>query len=506
MHGLNKFRMRRKATIWSVLAASFLAACVSVGPARAQAPGRGRVYIILWFITDDSQLAQDDTAAKRLAAYLTQQGVRATFLVSAEKARAIERRNRQDVIGALAQHEIGYYLEHPGQGGLDANAGTGRNLERQVRSERTGLADVRRVLGQSPTCYDGAEAILTPALYATLQKWGMKVRFHRGRWPAAYEKPFWHEGLLNIYTSRETQQLRPDSNWSNLAEARARFQDFRFRVSSRREGTLLNVCFRPAEFVQQADPAKEEGARASGGRDSTESPAVKSPEESEKAFSYFESLVTYLKSSSGVEFVTASAALGMLRDTAQRRVFSRAEIGDIAKFVEPEISFQDHEDYILAPSEVLYLLAKSIAVIIRRQPYEPILLDGTPSGPDSSPPESGPPLLEVPWDQFATAALEVAGYVSKQDQVPDAVRVGNSTVSPARFLRALAQVTQTLQLKGEFPESVQFGAARLSVGDYLEGESSAPLGESATGQDPLQRGLAKLQAWTFKPARFQTQR
>jgi hypothetical protein len=495
-----------KTTIWIILAATILGAFVSVDSARAQAPSRGRVYIILWFITDDSQLAQGDTAAKRLAAYLTQQGVRATFLVSAEKARALERRNRQDVIGALAQHEIGYYSERLGQGELDANADAGKSMEEWVRRERTDLDEVRRVLGQSPACYGGAEAALSPALYAVLQKWGMKVHFHRGQWAAANGKPFWYEGLLNVFTTRESRQLRPDSGWSNRAEAQARFQDFRFRVSSHREGTLLNVCFRPAEFVQQANPAKEEAARASGGHGPTESPAVKSPEESEKTFSYFESLVTYLKSSSGVEFVTASAALGMLRDTAQRRVYSRVELGDIAKFVEPAVVFQNHEDYILTPSEVFFLLAKSVAGVIRRQTYEPILLDGTPFGPASPPSETAPPTVEVPWDQFASAALEVADYVSKQDQVPDAVRVGNATVSPASFLVALAQVTQILQLKGEPPESVRFGAAHLNVGNYLEGESSGPPGESTTGQGPPQRGPAKLQAWTFKPARFQTQR
>ena len=494
-----------KTTIWILLAATLLAALVSVDSARAQAPGRGRVYIILWFITDDSHLAQGDTAAKRLAAYLTQQGVRATFLVSAEKARALERRNRQDVIGALAQHEIGYYSERLGQGELDANADAGKNLEEWVRSERADLDDVRRVLGQSPACYGGAEAVLSPALYAALQKWGMKVYFHRGQWSAANEKPFWHEGLLNISTSRETQQLRPDSGWSNLAEARARFQDFHFRVSSHREGTLLNVCFGPAEFVQQANPAKEEVAQTSGGHDPTDSPAVKSPEESEKAFSYFESLVTYLKSSSGVEFVTASTALGMLRDTAQRRVYSRVELGNVAKFVEPAVVFQNHEDYILTPGEVFFLLAKSVAGVIRRQTYEPILLDGTPFGPASPPPEAGPSTVEVSWEQFASAAREVADYASKENRVPEAVRVGNATVSPASFLVALAQVTQILQLKGEPPESVQFGAAHLNVGDYLEGESSGPGGEPAKGQGPAQKGPAKLEAWTFKPARFQTQ-
>src|SRR4030042_1188091 len=82
------------------------------GPgARAQAvnPSPGKVYVILWFDTEDYILPQSDDAAKRLAVFLTQQGIRATFKVVGEKARVLERRGRRDVIGALAQHEIGYH-------------------------------------------------------------------------------------------------------------------------------------------------------------------------------------------------------------------------------------------------------------------------------------------------------------------------------------------------------------------------------------------------------------
>ena len=270
-----------KTTVRAILLAAIVVASVAAGPLTAQTPGRGRVYIILWLITDDSQMPQADAAAKRLAVCLTQQGIRATFLVSAEKAHALEQRNREDVIGALAQHDIGYYSERFGQPEPGASPGAVKSREEWVRRDREDLDEVRRLLGQAPACYGGVETPLAPALYATLQKWGMKLYFHQERGAAGNGKPYRYEGLLNIFTSRETQQLRPDSNWSNLAEARARFQDFRFRVSSRREGTLLNLWFRPSEFVQQASPAKERAAGAGGNHAPLETSRVRSPEDSE---------------------------------------------------------------------------------------------------------------------------------------------------------------------------------------------------------------------------------
>jgi hypothetical protein len=468
-----------------------------VNSARAQAPGREHVYVLVWLISADHRLPQTDTAAKRLAVYLSQQNIRATFLVGAEAARTLERRGREDVIGALSQHEIAFYSERLGELAAAGRAG-GTNAEEILRRERADLDDVRRVLGQSPVWFSGAGGALAPAVYAALQKWRIRAYFYPGQGPAANTKPFWYEGLLHIFAGRESEQLRPDASWSNLAEARARFQDFHFRVSSHRGGTLLNVWFSPSEFVQERGLAGGDETSAPRGLDSTAPPTLKSPEASEKAFSYFESLVTYLKSSSGVKFVTASDAFFMLRDTAQRRVYSRVEIGNVAKFVEPEVAFQTHEDHLLAPSEVFYLLAKFVAGVVRRQTYEPILLDGTPFGP-ASPGAPGPSAAEVGWDEFAAAALEAADYVSKEDRVPDAVRVGSSTVSPASFLVALARVTQTLQLKGEAPETVQFGAAHLSLEEFA-GEMAGLTSEPATGSLPWRP--AGLQAWTYKPARL----
>ena len=70
------------ATLMALLGASLLLA-VQVS-ARAGAP----VYVTLWFDTEDYLLPQDDDATKRLAELLTRLGVRATFKIVGESARA----------------------------------------------------------------------------------------------------------------------------------------------------------------------------------------------------------------------------------------------------------------------------------------------------------------------------------------------------------------------------------------------------------------------------------
>src|SRR5436309_5761844 len=76
-------------------------------------PARGadaaKVYVVLWFDTEDYILPASDDAALHVAQFLTREGVRATFKVVGEKARTLERRGRTDVIEALKKHEIGYH-------------------------------------------------------------------------------------------------------------------------------------------------------------------------------------------------------------------------------------------------------------------------------------------------------------------------------------------------------------------------------------------------------------
>lgn len=482
--------------------------------AQAEARSPGRVYVILWFDTEDYILPQSDDAAKRLAAFLTEQGVRATFKLVGEKGRTLERRGRRDVIGALAQHEIGYHSnthsQHPTVAEYESALGWETGVDEFTRRERPGFDDLRRIFGQAPTCYGQAGSSWAPQAYAALKKWGVKVYLDEGKHVGLNGKPFWYGGLLNIFNTAEGATLRPseNGNW-NLGEAKARFQQYYVRMTDQRGGGVISLYFHPCEFVHRefwdgvnfsagANPPPEEWKL----------PPTKSPEESEKSFKNFEELVTYMKSFPRVEFVTASQALKLFPDRAQKHAFSTKELADIAKQVDAEVSFQVHDDYTLSASEVLALLARFVAAVARKTPSEPILLDGTPYGPSTSPVELKEK-IQVPWSQFSRTVVDVADFVEKQSKVPDAVWLGSTAVPPESFLVALAQVTTTLVVKGEPPETVSVGPARLAAAQYVADDAPDlwgwvifPKGFHA----PQMMTLAKLQAWTLKPARLQGSR
>jgi hypothetical protein len=479
----------------------------------AQLPNPGRVYVLIWFDTEDYILPQSDDAAKRLAVFLTQQGIQATFKVVGEKARTLERRGRSDVIGALAQHEIGYHSnthsQHPTPAEYEDPLDWEKGVEEFTRRERSGYDDVRRIFGQTPICYGQPGSSWAPQSYAALEKWGVKVYLDEGDQVGLKGKPFWYGGLLNIFNTQEGQKLRPNDDWSNLADAEARFQEFYLRLTSRRDGGVISLYFHPCEFVHQefwdgvnfahgANPPREEWKL----------PPMKTPEESEKAFKYFEDLVTYMKSFPRVEFVTASQALRLFRDTAQKRVYTKEDVAEIAKQVDPEVSFQVHDDYTLTASEVFLVLNKYVAGVVQRSAAQPILLDTTPYGPDSHRVQLKQP-IEVPWSQFSRTVLDVADYVEKNDQIPGEVWFGSRAVPPESYLVALAQVASRLLIKAEAPESVEVGPAHLAAEQYVADDSPRlwgwvifPPGFDA----PHLMSLAKLQAWTLKPATLATGR
>src|SRR5438270_525310 len=138
------------------LLAIILAAAFTAIPARA-AETPGKVYVILWFDTEDYLLPASDDAALHLADWLSSEGIRATFKVVGEKARTLERRGRGDVIAALKKHEIGYHSNYhstqPSPAIYLSTLGWDEGVAEFDRRERAGVEDVARAFGQRPTCY-----------------------------------------------------------------------------------------------------------------------------------------------------------------------------------------------------------------------------------------------------------------------------------------------------------------------------------------------------------------
>jgi hypothetical protein len=509
----------------SAAALAFLAAFLSAGalqaePASSLAPQgasgvhkAGPVYVILWFDTEDYVLPQSDDSAKRIAEFLTSQGVHATFKVVGEKARTLERRHRDDVIAALNKHAIVYHSNyhswHASPAEFEEPLDWQYGVEEFIRREQPGIDDIRRIFGRMPTAYGQPGSSWCPEAQPALRKMGVHIYLDDGEQIGLDGKPFWYGGILNIFNMKYISDFRPNNDWTNVEQVKANFNKA-YTALSQSGGGLISIYFHPCEFIHKEfwDAVNfSHGAEPS--RSEWKLPPVKTPEEQARSFAFLEKFVEYMKTLP-VHFVTAPETLGLYPDAAQTRSFSRQDLTEIARKVGPDASFQVYKDYDLSASEVLWLLNTYVSRVIAKAPSQFIDLQGTPLGPSSDATDAAKSgEVKVPWYQFKWAVQDVENALHANAQVPTVVWIGGNPYPPASYLVALAHVAGSLLEDKQPPPEVTLAPAQLEAAKYVAKNTpqiwSWPIFRPGFNGKHL-LDLARLQAWTLKPAQLETAR
>ena len=187
---------------WAYCLAALCVLLASTVPVAAAQPSP-KIYVILWFDTEDYILPASDDSAQHIAEFLSHEGIRATFKVVGEKARTLERRGRTDVIAALNRHEIGYHSNfhstQPSPAMYCSNLGWDEGVAEFERRERPGYEDVKRIFGVTPSCYGQPGSSWAPQSYGAMKNWGMEVYLDAGRHVRLDDRPCYYCGMLNLY-------------------------------------------------------------------------------------------------------------------------------------------------------------------------------------------------------------------------------------------------------------------------------------------------------------------
>lgn len=471
-----------------------------------QKPPSAKVYIVLWFDTEDYILPPSDDAAKRLATFLTEQDIQATFKIVGEKARTLEGRHRADVIAALEKHAIGYHAnthsQHPTPAEYESLLDWETGVAEFTRRERPGFDDVQRIFGQKPCCYGQPGSSWAPQAFPALANWGVGLYLDEAEHVGLNGQPFYYGGLLNIFNTKEGPQLRPNDDWTNLEESKTKFHQFYEQMSSN-GGGLISLYFHPCEFIHSQFWDMNFARGANPPREQWQIFPLRPTDSRERAFHYFEQLILYMKSFPEIQFITGPQAIRIYADGALGHKFSTSEIAEIASHVEPEVNFQDRKTYTLSPAEILTLIAEQMATQPDRPATDSFTLPITVYGPSQPSPQLSKP-VEVPWSQFERSVQDLRRYIQHNHQIPSAVWLGSRPVSPEAFLVAMARVTGENRKAGAPPDKVTIAPARLATEKYVGADSpelwSWPIFPQGFHSGHLVE-LARLQAWTLKPAR-----
>lgn len=472
-------------------------------------PAQPPVFVTLWFDTEDYILPQDDDAAKRVAELLTSLGVRATFKVVGEKARVLEQRGRRDVIDALKKHDIGYHSNTHSQQPTVAvylqNAGWEDGQAEFVRREEQGVEDVERIFGVRPSAYGQPGSAWAPQTYPALRALGIPVYLDEADHVGLDDQPFYYGGLLNVFRMRSNLVRMALSGGHALDEGEAAFRKAYEGLRARGGGTI-SIYYHPNEWVQtEFWDAVNFGRGANPPRSAWKRPGVRPREETERAFADFERFIRFIKAQEGVRFVTARELAALYADRALMRSFSRDDLRELARAARREITFRTFGDYALSAADTFALLTDAGAALGRadRVPSASRLsvIDGPARPFVASTGRLRSPAF--PWPAFAAAARDVSAYVHRFSRMPDEVWVGAESLSPADYLATLGGAIEQTIAAGQPPAVVDRLAGRFTSDRYVAEDTPALWGWVIFPEGfhaPHLMELARLQAWTLKPA------
>ena len=140
------------------------------------------MHIYLCFDVEDLVHPDSDDIPRDIATMLADDGVVASMYVVGEKARLWERRGRWDVIGAVAQHDVGLHTDHhsvhPTVSEYLAEKGWEDGVAEALRQEGPGAADLARLFGQYPSSWATSGSSWAPQIPAATRRLGLPANVY----------------------------------------------------------------------------------------------------------------------------------------------------------------------------------------------------------------------------------------------------------------------------------------------------------------------------------------
>jgi Polysaccharide deacetylase len=468
------------------------------------------VFVTLWFDTEDYILPQSDDAAKRVAETLTRLGIRATFKIVGEKARTLERRKRMDVITALKKHEIGYHSNTHSQQPTIAvylqHTGWEDGAAEFYRREAQGVRDIERIFGVTPSCYGQPGAAWASQTYPALKRMGIGMYLDEGDHVGIDDQPFYFGGMLNVFKMRSNVARMELTGGESLTAGKTKFRAIYNKLRAQGGGTI-SIYYHPCEWVHTEF---WDGVNFRRGANPPQSqwklPATRPAAETEAAFGDFEQYMKFIKEQPGARFVTATELMKLHADGALTHNFTRDEIVTIAQSVQKEITFLKMSSFTLSPADSFSLLTEAYLSFLKKE-KGPVKLNPI-YGPTHTfePAAGGSKLTKVKRGEFYDAVLQASQFRRAHGRMPDEIWIGTSSISPSDFLATLGAAIEDWKNADDSLSDIVLREGKFTADRFVAQDSTQLWGWVIFPENfhaPKIVELARLQAWTLKPAVLQ---
>jgi hypothetical protein len=462
-----------------------------------------KTYVTVVFDVEDyiSPVADSvDEIPKWLAETMTEVGVKGTFFVIGEKARSLEERGRQDVIEAMAAHDIGSHTNlgsiHPTVTEILEYADWDRGVQVMLENESIGFEELERIFGVPVSSLARHGGSYGPQLVYALGQMGKGYVYSPVQLPGKHA--VWFCNTLNFhgdYGAFDDSYYRDDL-------FNPVFDSLKKNFLSDIEGVDMISFFACHPTKVRAEQFWDfnfyEGANPD--RDSLQPPALRPAESMVTARKNFKRLMQFLKDQESIEVVTIGDL--MERFSYQPVSFSKGDLQRVAEKISStsQVAYDD----VYSPSEVFAALAQSLQLYGESGKLPGKLQRRSPLGPMEMPPEI-PGISSLSFDQVIELASMALEIIRNQGHLPSSLEAVEGSIGTGSLLQLFSTVFLDIAGKkqGDSYEVIPFDSYPKENEELIisEVESYKHWIVHRTDLDMSHLvEMTRMQLWTLKPA------
>lgn len=463
-----------------------------------------RTPIVLCFDVEDYTSPEEvgmDDIPKWLAEIMTEEGVTGSFFVIGEKARMMEERGRQDVIAAMARHDIGSHTNfgsiHPTVTEILEEAGWEKGVERMIENESAGIDELERIYGQRPANLARHGGSYGPQLVAALGRMNAGYIYSPVSLPG--HNAVWFCNALNFHGEGDFGFFDDAYYRDDLFDPMLTALDSLIPAATENIDVVAFFGCHPSKVrsIQFWDFNYYYGANP--GPEAWQTPELRPLESMETAKKNFRRLVRYLRDRDDIELTTFRELTD--RFSYQRDSIGQDELKRIAKRIIDEKKVVIDEYY--SPAEIFAVFSQALAypgsglnnhAFRIQRPYGPMEM-----------PLIDPEISRVSSEEVLRLAGEARRTINETGHLPAHLMVEGNRIGTGSLL-ALFSAYYLRSGEGNLSETMEI----ISMDPYPSDHEEQIIREVAACKTwPVHREdldmtqiieLTRLQLWTLKPA------
>jgi hypothetical protein len=441
-----------------------------------------------------------DDIPKWLADIMTEVGVTGTFFIIGEKARSLESRGRQDVLAAMARHDIGSHTNlgsiHPTVTEILEFADWDSGVEQMLYNESIGFDELERISGIPVMTLARHGGSYGPQLVYALGQLGKGYVYspihlpgHNAVWfcntlnfhgdYGFFDDTYYKDELFNPLFDSVQKNFRKDIEGLDVV---AFFACHPTKVRSEQ--------FWDFNFYYGANPPL----------DSCKAPELRPLESMETAKKNFRRLMEFLKSQDYIEITTFNDL--MERFSYQKDFITKQDLKNYAEAVleKQQVVYDPY----FSPAEMMQALTGSLEDFISTGKLPAKIARMSPLGPMELP-ETSPDISMITNDQAKVLARIASQWIRDQGYLPEYIILVDKFVGTGSLLALFCEMYLDI-LAGQLNDSYEITSFdpwpmenEQAIISQVEDCKSWPVHKRDLDMTRIVQ-LTRLQLWTLKPA------